>query len=100
MTAINIHLRCAICGADLCECDAGGECAACHRPVSETIRVEALNGEPLAICEDTPCVGCDYNLRTLLFDAKCPECARDVVDSLQRKELHLADVKWLKRVRS
>jgi len=100
MSVISIPLRCGACGGDLRGCDVFGLCAACHRPVSETIRVEALDQETLAIHEDVPCVGCGYNLRTLGLEARCPECARDVVDSLARNELVLADLKWLKRVRS
>ena len=40
------------------------------------------------------CIGCGYNLRTLHWDAKCPECGRAVLDSLG-KNLYSADRKWL-----
>jgi hypothetical protein len=59
-----------------------------------------LDEATLTIRQDVACIGCGYNLRTLALEAKCPECARPVVDSLARNELHLADVKWLRRVRS
>jgi uncharacterized repeat protein (TIGR04138 family) len=31
---------------------------------------------------DVPCSGCGYNLRTLKADALCPECGREVADSV------------------
>ncbi len=45
---------------------------------------------------DLPCVGCGYNLRTLLHDARCPECARPVVESLRGDFLRFADPGWVK----
>lgn len=34
------------------------------------------------VAGDLPCLQCRYNLRTLATDARCPECGRDVVDTL------------------
>jgi hypothetical protein len=36
----------------------------------------------LTVEQDTPCVGCGYNLRTLRIDAICPECATPISFSL------------------
>src|SRR5436190_21742856 len=41
------------------------------------------------------CIGCGYNLRTLHWQAKCPECGRAVLDALGQT-LQSADVDWLR----
>lgn len=51
------------------------------------------------IDQDITCTSCDYNLRTILLDANCPECGQPVIDSLDPNRLCFADPKWLKRVR-
>src|SRR5215204_2648374 len=46
---------------------------------------------------DRFCVGCGYNVRTLRWSGKCPECGRSVWDSVQ-KALRLADRMWLRKM--
>lgn len=53
---------------------------------------------PAQVTEDVPCRRCGYNLRTLLVDAKCPECGTSVADSLRGNLLRDADPQWLERV--
>jgi len=43
------------------------------------------------------CIGCGYNLRTLHWSAKCPECGRDVLDSLG-PTLQSAERSWLRSI--
>jgi hypothetical protein len=54
--------------------------------------------EVAVIDSDRSCIGCGYNLRTLTWRAKCPECGRDVLDSLG-ENLFSADRHWLKSMR-
>ena len=48
--------------------------------------------------DDLPCVGCGYNLRTLLSDGNCPECGLGVRRSLLGDLLPQADEAWLFRI--
>src|SRR5215208_6463954 len=50
------------------------------------------------IDEERFCIGRGYNLRMLHWTGKCPECGRDVLDSMGRT-LFSADRDWLKCVR-
>ena len=44
--------------------------------------IQATDGDGLGrIVDDLHCAGCGYNLRTLAWDAECPECAIPAVDS-------------------
>src|SRR5215212_2938713 len=54
--------------------------------------------QPELIDEERFCIGCGYNLRMLHWTGKCPECGRDVLDSMGRT-LFSADRDWLKCVR-
>jgi uncharacterized repeat protein (TIGR04138 family) len=36
------------------------------------------------IFDDCPCVGCEYNLRGLGVDQRCPECGAPIVQTLRR----------------
>jgi len=45
--------------------------------------------------DDTPCVQCEYNLRTLAASALCPECGRPVAESLRRPLLKYSGGEWL-----
>ncbi len=45
---------------------------------------------------DAPCLGCGYNLRTMLPDRVCPECARPVADSVRPEFLRFASPRWVR----
>ncbi|MBN1341987.1 MAG: hypothetical protein JXQ73_04865 [Phycisphaerae bacterium] len=45
------------------------------------------------------CVFCDYNLRGLPADGRCPECGRQIADSTKSDLLSLAHPRWVKRIR-
>jgi hypothetical protein len=57
----------------------------------------AVLGDGSAVNEDRFCVGCGYNVRTLKWNANCPECGRAVWDSV-RKALHTANPDWLRAI--
>src|SRR5215208_5925253 len=48
--------------------------------------------------QDTACVRCGYNLRTLGREGKCPECGASVAASLVRGPFGGAGRKWMMRV--
>ena len=48
--------------------------------------------------EEYPCCGCEYDLRGLPADGRCPECGVAVGVSLEGNTLHHADPRWLKRL--
>lgn len=50
------------------------------------------------IDQDLSCIACDYNLRGLPPDGTCPECGRQVQDSLSAYRLCFADPAWLRRI--
>lgn len=59
--------------------------------------------EPVALTEcalevDVTCVQCGYNLRGLASGGTCPECGRDIRESLSRDRLMFADEQWLRVV--
>jgi hypothetical protein len=45
---------------------------------------------------DAPCTNCGYSLRGLDIDSVCPECARPVRLSLERRRLGLASAEYLR----
>ena len=47
---------------------------------------------------DTPCAGCNYNLRGLPVFANCPECGMPVAQSSPECALVCANPRWLARV--
>lgn len=51
------------------------------------------------LASDLPCAGCDYNLRGLLPEDRCPECGLGVRESLKSDHLRLADLAWLRKVK-
>jgi hypothetical protein len=55
---------------------------------------------PLIIERDCPCIGCRYNLRTSPLDARCPECAKPVLETLRGHADRLAgaDRRWLRAI--
>ncbi|MCH8822373.1 MAG: hypothetical protein IH984_02580 [Planctomycetes bacterium] len=50
--------------------------------------------------EDVVCRSCEYNLRSLTLQDKCPECDTPIKLSLQTSLLRFSDLAWIKRVRS
>lgn len=50
--------------------------------------------------EDIACRSCEYNLRSLTLQDKCPECDTPIKLSLQTSLLRFSDIAWIKRVRS
>lgn len=55
--------------------------------------------DPTLLETDLPCVSCDYNLRGLPPDGRCPECATPVAVSLQGNWLRFANRRWLRKNR-
>lgn len=48
---------------------------------------------------DMPCVGCGYNLRSIVTSGICPECGAAVADSFAHGWLVFADRGWLETLR-
>lgn len=44
------------------------------------------------------CLGCEYDLRGLSCDSRCPECGEAVTKSVFHGRLHFADAFWLRRM--
>jgi predicted Ser/Thr protein kinase/rubrerythrin len=61
------------------------------------LEYESIARGPLEM--NLPCAQCGYNLRSLARDGKCPECGREVQDSLFRERLMFADEQWLRVVK-
>lgn len=53
-----------------------------------------------AIAEDLPCFNCRYNLRWMQIDGVCPECGKEILDSLKHGWLQYSDLVWLRRLRT
>lgn len=47
------------------------------------------------LMQTVPCAGCDYNLRGLPVEDRCPECNLELVRSLAPNRLALSDANWL-----
>ncbi|HWL95290.1 MAG TPA: protein kinase [Phycisphaerae bacterium] len=72
-----------------------------------------VHDEPSALADDAnrnalprmpstgtiPCVKCDYDLRGLEVQSKCPECDTAVADSAGDDRLVFASPRWLRRIR-
>ena len=74
-------------------------------PGDEPVEVGSIPGPTSAdptqaatLVADVPCVKCDYNLRGLSADGRCPECGEAVVSSLRPDRLMFADRTWLTRI--
>lgn len=44
---------------------------------------------------DLPCVGCEYNLRTLRADGRCPECGKEVAASIRESDPNAIHLYWI-----
>lgn len=100
MATIDFDLPCLHCSGNLRGADVTGVCPHCQMPVAHSINTRAIDPASMTVAADVSCAGCGYNLRTLWAGAVCPECAKPVVQSLRADDLHFADVRWLRRVRS
>jgi hypothetical protein len=68
-----------------------------HPPaVADRVRLDPQG----RIDEDLPCRKCGYNLRTLLPEGRCPECATAVGRSLRGDHLRFADPNWVESLAS
>jgi hypothetical protein len=52
------------------------------------------------VAVDLPCLGCGYNLRTMLPEGLCPECGTDVGRTLRGNLLPFADPRWVQTLSS
>lgn len=52
------------------------------------------------ISRSIPCLGCEYNLRGLEPEGRCPECGTPVGRTVFRSRLHFSDPRWLGRLQS
>jgi len=96
---IGFHVGCRHCQTDLSGLDSGGICSACGRRIADTVDDRLLDVGTGAVTVDLACITCTYDVRTLRFDAVCPECATPVSKSLGVEEIRFCDPKWLKRIR-
>ena len=48
---------------------------------------------------DLPCIGCDYNLRTLRADGRCPECGKEVAASVREFKTAPTERDWLTTIK-
>jgi len=99
MPRIDFAIACRRCAAPLLGMDSAGVCAACGHLVAETVDDRVLDAATGMVATDLTCVHCSYNLRTLRFDAACPECGMPVFNSLGVDELRFCDPRWLGRLR-
>lgn len=93
-----VVLRCAFCGAEIADLRAE-RCASCTRPICATLKRLGVDFDSLAVYTDLACTHCDYNLRTMHIESKCPECGTPIANSLTYNDLAYADQEWLRRVR-
>ena len=54
-----------------------------------------VTGDGACVADDTSCLRCGYNLRTLAVESVCPECGTDVAISLRGDRLQFSDPLWL-----
>ena len=99
MSGVEASLACAPCGERMQVRTLEDVCTRCGRSVSESINTAVIDGSTMSLCDDVVCVGCGYNLRTLLLAGGCPECSTPVIASLLPDDLRFAPVEWLRRVR-
>ena len=58
-----------------------------------------LPAEPVAVvADDTLCLECAYNLRTLSFEGRCPECGTPVGISAHGNFLRYCDPAWMEKL--
>jgi predicted RNA-binding Zn-ribbon protein involved in translation (DUF1610 family) len=98
-TCIDPDLRCALCDGELNDVSLEDSCPHCGAHIGRTLRLESIDAATMTIGDDSLCIGCGYNLRTLPVGGACPECSKPVIDSLRPDDLKFADPRWLRRVR-
>lgn len=99
MSSVEAILKCPRCGTDMDLTDFQAACPSCGRRLADLIDVSLVDPATRLVAADVPCVSCQYNLRTIPIDSRCPECATAVTASLRRRDLRHADVAWLRRTR-
>lgn len=67
--------------------------------IQQAIEAGVTLDEHHAICEDLPCIGCGYLLRTLSPMGDCPECGRMISDTTRVQRLKNYPLGWLKQMR-
>src|SRR3954447_6999775 len=55
--------------------------------------------EPAAQVADVPCRKCQYNLRSLPPDGRCPECGTPIAFSIQGDLIRFSDPNWVQGLR-
>ena len=99
MPRIEFQVKCHQCGTSLTGLDSAPACPGCARRILDPVDARLLDVATGMVGVDLTCITCMYNLRTLLFDAACPECGSPVAGSLQVEELRFCDAAWLRRIR-
>ncbi len=74
-----------------------------HTPGPESVaitpqQIAAADEAPFEITEDTVCVSCEYNLRGLGSDSRCPECGTSIGRSLRGDLLRFADPNYVRKL--
>lgn len=90
--------KCVGCAALIDTLRYGATCPKCDLSVAVSGEAHRLVAGAGAIDSDTNCLNCGYNLRALQGAARCPECGSQIVLSLFRSELLIADPGWLRGI--
>jgi predicted RNA-binding Zn-ribbon protein involved in translation (DUF1610 family) len=93
------RLTCARCHGELQGTLLDGSCPHCGERIDRTLRLESIDAATMTIGDDSLCITCGYNLRTMPVRGACPECSNPVIDSLRPDDLKFANPCWLRSVR-
>lgn len=86
------------------KCDEPADtCPACilstYRTTDDQLRFVGIDPSTMTVADDVPCGSCGYNLRTLPFAGRCPECGAPIRDFMSIRDFRFSSVPWLRRVR-